>query len=93
MQECQNHADRCGAGNCLLLHLKTSNVLVMRGDRCSWWGSPYLDTHGEEDLYLHRGRPLRLDTKRYQELERLWMSQTLDHDSHILKATEIVDEW
>lgn len=34
---------------------------------------PYMDIHGESDLGLRRGRPLFLNTKRYDELRKLWL--------------------
>lgn len=33
--------------------------------RHAFWGSPYLDEHGEEDSHLRRGKPLYLNPSRY----------------------------
>lgn len=36
--------------------MKMTKVLLITASRACLAPSPYLDTHGEEDLYLHRGR-------------------------------------
>ena len=46
----------------------------MLGRRHAWWGSLYLDHHGEEDRGLRRGRPLVLAPNRLAELTTLWLS-------------------
>ena len=77
------HARRCGAETGVFLILKTSMVLLLRGDRRCIWGSPYLDAFGEEDSELKRGKPLFLNASRYESLERLWITHGLDHSSRI----------
>jgi hypothetical protein len=61
----------------------------MRGDRIAQWGSPYLDEHGEEDIDLRRGKPLHLNAARYAQLRRLWVTQGIEHDSHVLAKSSL----
>lgn len=81
------HAAKCGNGIGVFLSLKYISVLVIREDRSSYWGSPYLDAHGEEDEWLRRGKPLYLNQVRYSALERMWLTHSFDQDSRILSRT------
>ena len=72
------HAIKCGAGSCAFLSLRSSGVYFVRDGRCSLWGSPYLDTHGEEDVLLDRGRPLYFDPMSYLLMTNAYLSHTLD---------------
>jgi hypothetical protein len=72
------HAIKCGAGSCAFLCLRTSGVYFVRDSRSSLWGSPYLDTHGEEDVLLDRGRPLYFDHMTYLLMTNAYLSHTLD---------------
>lgn len=82
-----SHAKDCGAGIGVFLVLNITSVQVIREDRSSNWGSPYLDAHGEEDENLDRGKPLFLNMERYSTLERLWLTHGFDQDSRILSIT------
>eukprot|EP00955_Chlamydomonas_euryale_P050209 354474-Chlamydomonas_euryale.AAC.3 len=62
-------------------------VVAVRGRRIAVCQSPYLDVHGEEDLDLRRGRPLRLDPTCYSQLGALWAAHALDFDSHVLHCS------
>ena len=85
--ECTQHAFACGGGTGVFLLLKQTSVLLVRGSRASVFLSPYLDSHGEEDIGLQRGRPLMLNTQRFQALEALWMLHGFDSDTRILRQT------
>jgi len=92
--ECSLHTRSCGGGVGLFLILKMSSVLVIRGPRHSFWGSPYLDEYGEEDIHLIRGRPLYFNKERYEQLTQLVLSQRLEYDSKIVDATILEEtEW
>jgi hypothetical protein len=69
---CCAHADKCGGGQGLFLSLLDTVVYLVQGEWISKWGSPYLDSHGEEDIGLGRGAKLCLDTARWNKLEELW---------------------
>jgi hypothetical protein len=36
--------------------------------------APYVDRYGEHDMGLKRGNALKLDKNRYQELNKIWLS-------------------
>eukprot|EP01116_Phalansterium_solitarium_P003857 TRINITY_DN14687_c0_g1_i1.p1 TRINITY_DN14687_c0_g1~~TRINITY_DN14687_c0_g1_i1.p1 ORF type:complete len:359 (-),score=132.00 TRINITY_DN14687_c0_g1_i1:235-1311(-) len=94
MGECTRHSLKCGAGLGLFLILKMSVVLVMRGERHSFWGSPYLDEHGEEDAHLIRGRALYFNKERYEQLTQLYVSLRVEYDTRIAETTTIEDtDW
>ena len=66
------HAADCGGGQGLFLSLVDTVVFLVCGEWVSSWGSPYLDSHGEEDIGLARGAKLCLDPARWNKLEELW---------------------
>eukprot|EP01087_Luapelamoeba_hula_P008739 TRINITY_DN2207_c2_g1_i1.p1 TRINITY_DN2207_c2_g1~~TRINITY_DN2207_c2_g1_i1.p1 ORF type:complete len:511 (-),score=126.90 TRINITY_DN2207_c2_g1_i1:159-1472(-) len=75
--ECNQHARRCGAGEGVFLLANDTVILILRyGVEGRLWNSPYLDSHGEEDQGLRRGRPLALNRQRYNQLRSMW----LEHD-------------
>lgn len=65
------HARECGGGVGALLLLSTSQVLLLRHEFAAYYPSPYLDSHGEPDHELRRGRPLYLSQRRYAMLAAL----------------------
>ena len=38
----------------------------------AYYPGPYVDAHGEEDIGLQRGRPLKLDAFRYSMLNNMY---------------------
>lgn len=88
--EVKQHAASCGSGIGVYLILKTTIVRVYRQNRRTNWGSPYLDEHGEEDLELHRGKPLHLSSERYENLNKLWLLNEFDHNARVLRHTMLV---
>jgi hypothetical protein len=61
---CTMHARSCGAGMGVFFLVHRCIVLLLRDGKAAYWGSLYLDEHGEEDIGLRRGRPLYLSTRR-----------------------------
>ncbi|EOD25898.1 hypothetical protein EMIHUDRAFT_460749 [Emiliania huxleyi CCMP1516] len=81
--EVVQHAASCGHGACAFVVVRTTTTLLVIGrllaarrQHC-WWGSLYLDVHGEEDRNLSRGRPLLLAPGRLRELQQVWRSNGL----------------
>lgn len=68
--ECSTHARMCGSQVPFLLVRKASIMLLNRRS-AFLYPSPYLDAYGEEDPGLRRGRPLKLNLERYQQLKLL----------------------
>mmetsp|Transcript_87625 Transcript_87625/g.131406 ORF Transcript_87625/g.131406 Transcript_87625/m.131406 type:complete len:360 (-) Transcript_87625:35-1114(-) len=81
------HAENCCG---VFLVLKLSTMLLFRGKRVSVWNSIYLDEHGEEDIELKRGKALYLDDSRVSQLLQLVLTQKLDHDTRILRKTQLL---
>lgn len=73
------HSISCGSGTAMYLALASSFVVVIRGKRTCLWGSLYLDSFGEEDRDLRRGKPLYLSEQRLQLLEQQWLNHRFDH--------------
>lgn len=79
--EAVSHSEVCGAGTAIYLAVNSSTIIVIRGKRACVWGSVYLDTFGEEDRDLKRGKPLFLSEQRYTVLEQQWLTHSFDHTS------------
>uniref|UniRef100_A0A0A9XB67 E3 ubiquitin-protein ligase n=2 Tax=Lygus hesperus TaxID=30085 RepID=A0A0A9XB67_LYGHE len=77
--EAVQHSIDCGAGTAVYLVVTSSYVIVVRGKRACLWGSVYLDSFGEEDRELKRGKPLYLSPGRYQLLQQQWLAHRFDH--------------
>jgi len=75
--EVVQHAASCGHGACAFVVVRTTTTLLVIGRQHCWWGSLYLDVHGEEDRNLSRGRPLLLALGRLRELQQVWRSNGL----------------
>lgn len=86
---CQTHAVACGAGTGIFLLIKRTTILLQRSARQAPWPSPYLDAFGEEDIEMHRGKPLYLNEERYAALTYMVASHGLDRSSRVLGQTTI----
>lgn len=75
--ECTRHAAECGGGVGIILLLEQCRIAIVGGNMAAYFPSPYVDSHGEEDVGLQRGRPLRLDMTRYRNLESLWLNHRI----------------
>ncbi|CAI5729999.1 unnamed protein product [Peronospora farinosa] len=75
--ECTRHATECGGGVGIVLLLEQCRIAVVGGSMAAYFPCPYVDSHGEEDVGLQRGRPLRLDMARYRYLESLWLNHRI----------------
>ncbi|CAG8463021.1 15022_t:CDS:2, partial [Cetraspora pellucida] len=72
--ECYIHAKSCGGDIGIYLLVKKCVILLLHLENGCFQNAPYLDTHGEVDLGLKRGRPQFLNQKRYDEIRRLWLT-------------------
>ncbi|XAR68944.1 Carboxypeptidase U [Bertholletia excelsa] len=86
---CQTHAMACGAGTGVFLLIRKTTILLQRSARQALWPSPYLDVFGEEDIEMHRGKPLYLNEERYAVLAHMVASHGLDRSSKVLRQTTI----
>ncbi|KAJ7375327.1 E3 ubiquitin-protein ligase ubr3 [Desmophyllum pertusum] len=74
--ECIQHALNCGRGTGIFLIVLSSVIIIIRADRVCIWGSVYLDSFGEEDRDLRRGKPLFLSRDRFDRLEEQWLTHS-----------------
>ncbi|KAM7464065.1 hypothetical protein LguiA_032186 [Lonicera macranthoides] len=86
---CQTHATACGAGTGVFLLIRKTTILLQRSARQAPWPSLYLDAYGEEDIEMHRGKPLHLNEERYAALTHMVASHGLDRSSKVLRQTNI----
>lgn len=77
--EAVKHSLVCNAGTAPFLAVNSATIIVIRGKRACVWGSIYLDSFGEEDKELKRGKPLFLSMERYHFLESQWLTHRFDH--------------
>ena len=61
-------------------------VLLVRGPHASYAPSIYVDDHGEEDVGLRRGAPLRLHAGRVAALEALYNTHGVAREVARLRA-------
>ncbi len=73
--ECTKHAHICGGGCGIFFLLQECIGLALNKERAAYIPSPYVDSHGETPQY--RGRPLNMDTSRYEHLHELWSGHML----------------
>ncbi|CAB3374678.1 Hypothetical predicted protein [Cloeon dipterum] len=77
--EAVEHSMTCGGGTGIFLVVPSSYIIVIRASRACLWGSVYLDSHGEDDRDLKRGKPLYLSQPRMNLLEQQWLTHKFDH--------------
>ncbi|KAK8708941.1 hypothetical protein V6N13_059976 [Hibiscus sabdariffa] len=86
---CTAHAMTCGAGTGVFLLIRRTTILLQRCAQQAPWPSPYLDAFGEEDIEMHRGKPLYLNEERYAALSYMVASHGLDRSSKVLGQSNI----
>ncbi|XP_074362573.1 E3 ubiquitin-protein ligase PRT6 isoform X3 [Apium graveolens] len=86
---CQAHAMICGAGTGVFLLIRKTTIVLQRSARQAPWPSPYLDMYGEEDIEMHRGKPLFLNLERYAALTYMVATHGLDRSSKVLRQTTV----
>ncbi|KAJ3155333.1 hypothetical protein HDU86_004424 [Geranomyces michiganensis] len=72
--ECHTHAATCGGDVGIYFIVKKCVIYLMHVENGCFIHPPYLDAHGEVDVGLRRGRPQFLNHKRYDELNRTWLT-------------------
>ncbi|CAK9232731.1 unnamed protein product [Sphagnum troendelagicum] len=84
MCHAKNDSEESGDGLRIFFLLRSTQLVLIRGNREFKGLSIYLDHHGEEDLYLRRSQLLYLNDVRMNEVRRLWLTAGFDYDSYIL---------
>jgi hypothetical protein len=91
---CLTHAEQEYAGIGIFLLMRTTQVLLLRGNRVCTLPSIYLDQHGEENYELRRTQGLYKSELRLNEVRRLWLTAGFDFNTHILHKSSIsYGEW
>ncbi|CAI5464290.1 unnamed protein product [Closterium sp. Yama58-4] len=85
--ECYRHALRENGGTGLFLVMRSTQLVLIHGVHICAGLSIYLDSHGEDDAFMRRGRPLYLSHSRLAEFLHLWKTASISHDSQILHAS------
>ncbi|KAI7848553.1 hypothetical protein BDC45DRAFT_471139 [Circinella umbellata] len=75
--ECNTHMRSCSGDIGIFVVVKESLVLLLHADGGSIMNAPYLDTHGEVDLFLRRGTPQYLNPQRYEQIRQMWLSHAV----------------
>lgn len=75
--ECNTHMKKCSGDIGIFLVVKESFVLLLHADGGSIMSAPYLDIHGEVDLFLRRGTPQFLNPQRYEQIRQMWLSHSI----------------
>ncbi|KAE8251404.1 hypothetical protein A4X13_0g4006 [Tilletia indica] len=75
--ECFQHMAECAGAVGIYFKSNSNCLLLLYHRNGSFLASPYLDTHGEMDVGLRRGRPQKLHMQRYDEVRRYWLSHSV----------------
>ncbi|KAI9907918.1 hypothetical protein PsorP6_004294 [Peronosclerospora sorghi] len=81
------HCTRCMKTPC------DPDFCALGGSTAAYFPSVYVDLHGEEDVVLQRGRPLRLDRERYAHLESSWRTHRIFTEVSRLRKWRIECLW
>ena len=91
MLKTMQHLKTCGDTVGAFLLVKICSIITLRETRWCYWGSLYLDEHGEEDINLQRGKRLLLAANRKADLTRALFGMQLDHDTRVLSNSGRAD--
>ena len=87
--ECTTHRLRCSGDIGLFLLVKKNGVLLLHNSSGAVIDSPYVDSHGESDFMLKRGKPMVLNPVKYELIRSLFLTGSLPN--HISKKMESFD--
>ncbi|KAL9932831.1 hypothetical protein V8E36_008086 [Tilletia maclaganii] len=75
--ECYQHMSECAGAVGIYFKSNSNCLLLLYHRNGSFLASPYLDTHGQMDIGLKRGRPQKLHMQRYDEVRKHWLGHTV----------------
>jgi len=73
------HAEACGGGSAAFLLLQRCIVILVHRDRTVRLSAPYVDSYGETDDNLRRGRPLKFHAQAYRNLQFFCANNEICH--------------
>ncbi|CAO3609919.1 unnamed protein product [Cunninghamella blakesleeana] len=92
--ECNLHTLECGGDIGIFLSVKRCVLILLHNGNGWFMNAPYLDTHGEVDQGLRRGRPQYLNAKRYAEIKKLWLQHNIPiYVARQIEATYDIGGW
>lgn len=68
---------RCGGEIGLYMMIKDCFLLLLHDNGGSIMNAPYLDNHGEADVFFKRGAPQYLNAKRYEQIRQMWLTHSI----------------
>ncbi|KAI8970349.1 hypothetical protein BDF20DRAFT_907693 [Mycotypha africana] len=75
--ECNTHMRSCGGEIGIYLMIKDCFLLLLHDNGGTIMNAPYLDSHGEADIFLRRGAPQFLNSRRYEQIHQMWLTQSI----------------
>ncbi|KAI8641693.1 hypothetical protein BD408DRAFT_444126 [Parasitella parasitica] len=75
--ECNTHMKSCGGEIGIYIMIKDCFLLLLHDNGGSIMNAPYLDSHGEADIFFKRGAPQFLNAKRYEQIRQMWLTQSI----------------
>ncbi|KAI7904456.1 uncharacterized protein BX663DRAFT_470639 [Cokeromyces recurvatus] len=75
--ECNTHMKSCGGEIGIYLMIKDCFLLLLHDNGGSIMNAPYLDSHGEADIFFKRGAPQYLNMKRYEQIRQMWLTHSI----------------
>ncbi|OAD01255.1 hypothetical protein MUCCIDRAFT_146229 [Mucor lusitanicus CBS 277.49] len=75
--ECNTHMKSCGGEIGIFIMIKDCFLLLLHDNGGSIMNAPYLDSHGEADIFFKRGAPQYLNVKRYEQIRQMWLNQSI----------------
>ncbi|KAI9021566.1 hypothetical protein CLU79DRAFT_753863 [Phycomyces nitens] len=75
--ECNTHMRSCSGEVGIYMVVKECFILLLHDNGGTVMSAPYLDSHGEADLFLRRGTPQYLNEKRYEQIRQMWLSHSI----------------
>ncbi|KAG1121467.1 hypothetical protein G6F42_012402 [Rhizopus arrhizus] len=67
----------CGGEIGIFIMIKDCFLLLLHDNGGSIMNAPYLDSHGEADIFFKRGAPQYLNVKRYEQIRQMWLNQSI----------------
>lgn len=74
--ECYLHSEKCCGDYGIFFLLQDCVILLCQGERACYMPAPYLDDYGERHRNT-RGKPLHLDSKRLDLLNKMWIGHSI----------------
>lgn len=57
--------------------VKDCFLLLLHDNGGSIMNAPFLDSHGEADIFFKRGAPQFLNDMRYEQIRQMWLNQSI----------------